>query len=71
MTMKKQYIVPTLSVVVTEDLCDTGLKTGSVFEGSVSEGKQIDQFQVVEQSQTKQEFSGLWGSSNKDKWGDD
>lgn len=68
---KKNYIIPTISLVVSEDLCDTGLKTGSVFQQDASSQTWIDQFEIVEESQTKQDFSGLWTESGKENWGDD
>lgn len=71
MTMKKKYTVPTINVVMTEDLCDTGLKVGSVYQKEVNPEQKIGQFEIIEQSQTKKDFSNLWGNSNKDKWGDD
>lgn len=71
--MKKEYISPKINVAVQEDLCSNGgLVFASVKQGSL-QGKDIDHFDVVEEEQTKadESYSGLWGNSNKEKWGDD
>ncbi len=72
-TMKKEYVSPNINVVATDDLCSNGgIMTASVHQGSL-QGERIDQFDVVEKEQTKTDetYSGLWGYSNKNKWGDD
>lgn len=68
--MKKNYITPEIDVIQTEDLCDGGIVTASVFKGSTN-GECISNFDVVNEDATKTEYEGLWGESNIDKWGDD
>lgn len=71
--MKKIYTAPRVRVVVVDDLCsNVGLQNASVMQGSLK-GKQVDQFKVVEEEQTKTDaqYSTLWGNSNKENWGDD
>lgn len=68
--MKKTYIKPVSRTMVCEPFCS--LYLASVHEGSL-EKESFDHFDVVEQEKTKSDevYSGLWGNSNKDKWGDD
>ena len=68
--MKKNYITPEIDVIQSEDLCDGGIVTASVFKGSTN-GECISNFDVVNEDKTKTEYEGLWGESNIDKWGDD
>ena len=68
--MKKNYITPEIDVIQTEDLCDGGIVTASVFKGSTN-GECISNFDVVNEDATKTEYKDLWGESNIDKWGDD
>lgn len=68
--MKKNYITPEIDVIQTEDLCNGGIVTASVFKGSTN-GECISNFDVVNEDATKTEYEGLWGESNIDKWGDD
>ena len=67
--MKKNYITPEIDVIQTEDLCDGGIVTASVFKGSTN-GECISNFDVVNEDATKteSEYKDLWGSY---KWGDD
>ena len=69
--MKKNYITPEIDVIQTEDLCDGGIVTASVFKGSIDDGECFSKFDVVNEDKTKTEYEGLWGESNIDKWGDD
>lgn len=68
--MKKIYIAPKIDVIILDSLCDATLQTASVYQGSPN-GKCISQFDVVCEEKTKAEYTGLWGKSNSDKWGDD
>ena len=68
--MKKNYITPEIDVIQTEDLCNGGIVTASVFKGSTN-GECISNFDVVNEDATKTEYKGLWGDSNSCKWGDD
>ena len=68
--MKKNYITPEIDVIQSEDLCNGGIVTASVFKGSTN-GECISNFDVVNEDKTKTEYEGLWGESNIDKWGDD
>ena len=68
--MKKNYITPEIDVIQSEDLCNGGIVTASVFKGSTN-GECISNFDVVNEDKTKTEYEGLWGESNFDKWGDD
>lgn len=70
--MKKIYIAPKIDVIILDTLCDAGLQTCSVFKEKL-DAKCISNFEVVgeEQTKTKAEYTGLWGKSNSDKWGDD
>ena len=68
--MKKNYITPEIDVIQTEDLCNGGIVTASVFKGSTN-GECISNFDVVNEDKTKTEYEGLWGDSNSDNWGDD
>lgn len=71
--MKKNYITPEIKVIQLEALlCNGGIKTGSVHEGS-TKGDCISKFDVVNGDATKTdaEYKDLWGESNSDKWGDD
>ena len=70
--MKKNYITPEIDVIQPEDLCNGGIVTASVHEGSTT-GKCIDNFKVVNEKDTKDaaEYNGLWGDSNSGNWGDD
>ena len=69
--MKKNYITPEIDVIQTEDLCNGGIVTASVFKGSIERGDCISKFDVVNEDATKTEYEGLWGESNFGKWGDD
>lgn len=68
--MKKIYIAPKIDVIILDSLCDATLQTASVLKGH---GECIDNFGVVGEEKTKieDEYTGLWGKSNSDKWGDD
>ena len=68
--MKKNYITPEIDVIQSEDLCNGGIVTASVFKGSTN-GECISNFDVVNEDKTKTEYEGFWGESNFDKWGDD
>lgn len=69
--MKKNYITPEIKEIQLEALCNEGIVTASVHEGSTT-GKCIDNFKVVNEKDTKgTEYGGLWGESNCDNWGDD
>lgn len=70
--MRKKYVVPQVCSVVLENLCENGLVLASVQKGQLG-GQHVDQFDVVEENQTKTDgvYSNLWGNANKDKWGDD
>ena len=68
--MKKNYITPEIDVIQSEDLCNGGIVTASVFKGSTN-GECISNFDVVNEDATKTEYKDLWGESNIDKWGDD
>lgn len=66
--MKKTYIKPVCKTMVCEDFCS--LNMASVHNISIEE-KAFDHFDVIGEEQSKTEYSGLWGDTNKDKWGDD
>lgn len=68
--MKKNYITPEIKVIQLEALCNEGIVTASVHEGSTT-GKCIDNFKVINEKDTKDaaEYNGLWGNSGN--WGDD
>lgn len=70
--MKKIYIAPKIDVIILDSLCSGGFQTGSVHQESLK-GVCISQFDVVGEEKTKidAEYTGLWGKSNSDKWGDD
>lgn len=67
--MKKIYIAPKIDVIILDSLCSGVLQTASVYQ----DRECIDQFKVVDEEKTKieDEYTGLWGKSNSDKWGDD
>ena len=69
--MKKNYITPEIDVIQSEDLCDGGIVTASVFKGSIEGGDCISNFDVVNEDATKTDYKGLWGESNSGMWGDD
>ena len=70
--MKKNYITPEINVIQLESLCDGGIVTASVFNGSIDKGECIGKFDVVNEDATKkEEYEGLWGESHSGKWGDD
>lgn len=70
--MKKIYIAPKIDVIILDSLCNGGFQQGSVHRGSLNDVC-IDRFGVVGEETTKKDakFTGLWGKSNSDKWGDD
>lgn len=70
--MKRNYISPEINVILLETLCDGGIVTASVLKGS-TKGECISKFDVVNGETTKKnnEYKGLWGESNSDKWGND
>ncbi len=70
--MKKNYITPNINVVQVETICNGGILQASVHQESLK-GVCISQFDVVGEEKTKidAEYTGLWGKSNSDKWGDD
>ena len=73
--MKRNYISPKINVILLEALCDGGnggIVTASVHRES-TKGECISKFDVVNEKTTKKnnEYKGLWGESNSDKWGDD
>lgn len=70
--MKKNYITPNINVVQVETICNGGILQASVHQESLK-GVCISQFDVVGEEKTKieDEYTGLWGKSNSDKWGDD
>lgn len=70
--MKKIYIAPKIDVIILDSLCDATLQTCSVFKGKLNDVC-ISKFDVVGEEKTKieDEYTGLWGKSNSDKWGDD
>ena len=68
--MKKNYITPEIDVIQSEDLCNGGIVTASVFKGSTN-GECISNFDVVNEDATKTEYKDLWGESNSGMWGDD
>lgn len=70
--MKKNYITPNINVVQVETICNGGILQASVHQESLK-GVCISQFDVVGEEKTKidAEYTGLWGQSNSDKWGDD
>lgn len=70
--MKKIYIAPKIDVIILDSLCSGGFQTASVHQESLK-GVCISQFDVVGEEKTKieDEYTGLWGKSNSDKWGDD
>ena len=65
--MKKNYITPEINVIQLDTLC-AGLNTASVYSGKLS-GDCVDNFEVLGEDKTKEEYNDLWGDSNK--WGDD
>ena len=70
--MKKNYITPEINVIQLEALCDGGMATCSVHRESLG-NECINKFDVVNEGTTKtnNEYKGLWGESNSDKWGND
>lgn len=70
--MKKIYIAPKIDVIILDTLCNGGLQTASVYQGSL-DNKCISKFDVVGEEKTKieDEYTGLWGKSNSDNWGKD
>lgn len=70
--MKKNYITPNINVVQVETICNGGILQASVHQESLK-GVCISRFDVVGEEKTKidAEYTGLWGKSNSDKWGDD
>lgn len=70
--MKKIYIAPKIDVIILDSLCDATLQKCSVFKGKLND-ECISHFYVVgeEKTKTEAEYTGLWGKSNSDKWGDD
>lgn len=71
--MKKIYIAPKIDVIILDSLCSGGFLHGSVHRGSLNDVC-ISQFDVVGEEKTKIDdygYTGLWGKSNSDKWGDD
>lgn len=70
--MKKIYIAPKIDVIILDSLCSGGFLHGSVYRGSLNDVC-ISKFYVVGEEKTKieDEYTGLWGKSNSDKWGDD
>ena len=69
--MKKNYITPEIDVIQSEDLCDGGIVTASVFKESIEGGDCISNFDVVNEDATKTDYKNLWGESNSGMWGDD
>ena len=64
--MKKNYITPEINVIQPESLlCNGGFMVASVRTGS-TEGECIDNFEVVNEEASKNQYS--WGS---DMWGKD
>lgn len=59
-------------MIILDSLCSGGFQTGSVHQESLK-GVCISQFDVVGEEKTKiyDKYTGLWGKSNSDKWGDD
>ncbi|MFR7599135.1 MAG: hypothetical protein ACLUV4_04915 [Prevotella sp.] len=70
--MKKNYITPNINVVQVETICNGGILQASVHQESLK-GVCISQFDVVGEEKTKidAEYTGLWGKSNSDNWGED
>lgn len=70
--MKKIYIAPKIDVIILDTLCGATLQTCSVFKEKL-DAERISHFDVVgeEDTKTKAEYTGLWGKSNSDKWGED
>lgn len=70
--MKKNYITPNINVVQVETICNGGILQASVHQESLK-GVCISRFDVVGEEKTKidDKYTGLWGKSNSDKWGDD
>lgn len=70
--MKKNYITPNINVVQVETICNGGILQASVHQESLK-GVCISQFYVVGEEKTKfdDNYTGLWGKSNSDKWGED
>ena len=68
--MKKIYIAPKIDVIILDTLCSGGFLHGSVYRGSLNDVC-ISKFDVVGEEQTKDDYKGLWGKSNSDKWGED
>ena len=70
--MKKIYIAPKIDVIILDSLCSGGFQHGSVYRGSLNDVC-FSHFDVVgeEETKTKAEYTGLWGKSKSDKWGDD
>ena len=67
--MKKNYITPEINVIQFEALCGGGMQTASVYKGSIDKGECINNFEVVNEKDTKDK--DLWGESNSGNWGDD
>ena len=58
--MKAKYIKPTMSVIVLDELCTTnGLELASVHSPS---GRRVDQFPVVEEDESKDQYD--WSSKS-------
>lgn len=70
--MKKIYIAPKIDVIILDSLCSGSLQTASVFKEKL-DAECISHFYVVgeETTKTNEKYTGLWGKSNSDKWGDD
>lgn len=70
--MKKIYIAPKIDVIILDSLCNGGILQASVHQESLK-GVCISQFDVVGEEKTKNDdkYTGLWGKSHSDKWGDD
>lgn len=70
--MKKIYIAPKIDVIILDSLCDATLQTCSVFKGKLND-ERISKFDVVgeEKTKTEAEYTGLWGESNSNNWGED
>lgn len=70
--MKKIYIAPKIDVIILDSLCSGGFQTGSVHQESLK-GVCISQFDVVGEEKTKidDKYTGLWGKSNSNNWGED
>lgn len=67
--MKKNYITPEINEIQLEALlCNGGMNFASVHRADLT-GECIDNFDVVNEKDTKADYKELWG--NSDKWGDD